>query len=60
MNKHEIERCRKAITGLSVKDAKNMPHAVDLSRWKDAGLYRIDADKGVFVFTGDDKGSQHE
>lgn len=59
MNQHEIERCRKAISGLSVKDAKNMPHAVDLRRWSDAGLYRIDADKGIFVFIGDSNEVSH-
>jgi hypothetical protein len=44
------------LDGLNVTDSKRMPHPVDLSRWSDAGLYRIDADLGVFRLTS--KGEQ--
>lgn len=36
------------LDGLSIKDAKHMPHATLLRRWSDAGLYTIDTNLGVF------------
>ena len=36
------------LDGLSIKDAKRMPHPTLLREWSDAGLYTIDVDLGVF------------
>lgn len=36
------------LDGLSIKDAKRMPHATLLAKWSDAGLYTIDVNLGVF------------
>ena len=35
--------------GLSIKDAARMPEAFLLFKWEQKGLYRVDADKGVFI-----------
>lgn len=42
------------LDGLSIKDTKNMPHPVELTRWREAGLYYNDLERGVFRLT--DKG----
>lgn len=47
----EFKRELKNLDGLSVKDAKNMPHPTKLSEWTRLGYYEIDADKGVFRLT---------
>jgi len=36
------------LDGLSIKDAKRMPHPVDLCKWRELGLYWIDLDLSVF------------
>ena len=41
----------KDLDGLSIRDAKRMPHPIELARWSAAKLYTIDVDLGVFRLT---------
>jgi hypothetical protein len=39
------------LNGLSVNDVRNLPHPIDLMNWYDAGWYKIDTARQVFVLT---------
>lgn len=37
--------------GLSFKDSKAYPHPVEMARWRDAGFYALDLERGCFRLT---------